>query len=309
MTPAERYPRPETANPGSPVDPARRRAATTPGGRRCGWLGVRGWPGGCESRAKCGSVSTRGLGLVAGLAGWPAAEAVPVGRGAARVDGIGVGGGGAYQASCAGMTTRSRPFRQVDVFSARPYRGNPVAVVLDADGLDDDDDGAGGELDEPVRDDVHRAADGPGADYRVRIFTPVASCRSPATRRSAPATPGWRRAGGRQPDESSRSALPGWSRCARRRGLAFAAPPLVRRGRSTRDLGSWRGPDRPARPIVDAEWVDNGPGWVGVLLESAAGARPAGATRVVELFVGLVGLHPPARRRRSKSGRSSRRTA
>jgi PhzF family phenazine biosynthesis protein len=30
-------------------------------------------------------------------------------------------------------STRRRPFRQVDVFSATPYRGNPVAVVLDAD--------------------------------------------------------------------------------------------------------------------------------------------------------------------------------
>ncbi|TAN01638.1 MAG: PhzF family phenazine biosynthesis protein, partial [Rhodanobacteraceae bacterium] len=30
-----------------------------------------------------------------------------------------------------------RRFRQVDVFASAPYRGNPVAVVLDGDGLDD----------------------------------------------------------------------------------------------------------------------------------------------------------------------------
>jgi PhzF family phenazine biosynthesis protein len=29
----------------------------------------------------------------------------------------------------------ARPFSQVDVFTATPYRGNPVAVVLDGDGL------------------------------------------------------------------------------------------------------------------------------------------------------------------------------
>lgn len=34
---------------------------------------------------------------------------------------------------------RPRPFAQVDVFSATPYRGNPVAVVLDGDGLDEEE--------------------------------------------------------------------------------------------------------------------------------------------------------------------------
>jgi predicted PhzF superfamily epimerase YddE/YHI9 len=32
-----------------------------------------------------------------------------------------------------------RPFAQVDVFGAGPLRGNPVAVVLDATGLPDDE--------------------------------------------------------------------------------------------------------------------------------------------------------------------------
>ena len=45
------------------------------------------------------------------------------------------------------------------MFTAEPYRGNPVAVVLDADGLDDDDDAARRPLDQPVRDDVRPAAD------------------------------------------------------------------------------------------------------------------------------------------------------
>ena len=42
---------------------------------------------------------------------------------------------------------------------AAPYRGNPVAVVLDADGLTDRADAALRPLDEPVRDDVRAAAD------------------------------------------------------------------------------------------------------------------------------------------------------
>ena len=32
---------------------------------------------------------------------------------------------------------RTRNFQQVDVFTATPYLGNPVAVVLDGTGLDD----------------------------------------------------------------------------------------------------------------------------------------------------------------------------
>lgn len=67
---------------------------------------------------------------------------------------------------------RTRRFKQVDVFTAQPFRGNPVAVVLDADGL--------------ATDDMQRIARWtnlsettfvlppatPGADYRLRIFTP-----------------------------------------------------------------------------------------------------------------------------------------
>ena len=62
---------------------------------------------------------------------------------------IGVGSGGRHspsQSSCTGAQAeternvgRERAFAQVDVFAARPYRGNPVAVVLDGDGLTDTD--------------------------------------------------------------------------------------------------------------------------------------------------------------------------
>lgn len=69
---------------------------------------------------------------------------------------------------------RTRNFAQVDVFTAVPYQGNPVAVVLDGEGL------SGAEMQAfanwtnlsettfvlPVTD--------PAADYRVRIFTPKA---------------------------------------------------------------------------------------------------------------------------------------
>ena len=66
-----------------------------------------------------------------------------------------------------------RPFRQVDVFADVAYAGNPVAVVLDGDGLDDDtmrDVARWTNLSETTFVLPPTATD---ADYRVRIFTPT----------------------------------------------------------------------------------------------------------------------------------------
>lgn len=69
-----------------------------------------------------------------------------------------------------------RPFQQVDVFTAAPYKGNPLAVVLSADGLDTDamqrfthwtNLSEAAFVMAPTPEGL--AA---GADYRVRIFTP-----------------------------------------------------------------------------------------------------------------------------------------
>ncbi len=66
-----------------------------------------------------------------------------------------------------------RRFSQVDVFSAEPLLGNPVAVVHDADGVTDEEMARVRPLDQPVRDDLPAAArPEPGADYRLRIWTP-----------------------------------------------------------------------------------------------------------------------------------------
>jgi PhzF family phenazine biosynthesis protein len=77
-------------------------------------------------------------------------------------------------------------------------------------------------------------------------------------------------------------------------GLAFAAPPLLRSGpveeSLVRHVASVLGIDR--TDIVDAEWADNGPGWVAVLLASADAVlalRPG----FVDLDVGVVGPYPP----------------
>ena len=68
---------------------------------------------------------------------------------------------------------KSRPFMQVDVFTDRPYRGNPVAVVLDGNGLDDEEMLAIARWTNLSETTFVFEADAPGADYRLRIFTPV----------------------------------------------------------------------------------------------------------------------------------------
>jgi PhzF family phenazine biosynthesis protein len=198
---------------------------------------------------------------------------------------------------------RSR-FQQVDVFSNRPYFGNPVAVILDADGLDGERMqriAAWTNLSEttfvvpPTR---------PGADYRVRIFTPTQELPF-----AGHPTLGTCHAWLSTHEEAARSeaivqeSAAGLVDIRRIDGrLAFAGPPLIRSGAVDEPVvshvASVLNIDR--GEIVDAEWVDNGPGWVGVRLESA--------DAVLALRPGFVDIDlAPTRRgqpQRSKCGPS-----
>ena len=69
---------------------------------------------------------------------------------------------------------KSRPFRQVDVFTAVPYKGNPVAVVLDGEGLSDAEMQAFANWTNLSETTFVLPPGDPAADYRVRIFTPKA---------------------------------------------------------------------------------------------------------------------------------------
>ncbi|MFM5954323.1 MAG: PhzF family phenazine biosynthesis protein [Novosphingobium sp.] len=69
---------------------------------------------------------------------------------------------------------RSRNFKQVDVFTAVPYKGNPVAVVLDAEGLSDAEMQTLALWTNLSETTFVLPASDPGADYHVRIFTPKA---------------------------------------------------------------------------------------------------------------------------------------
>ena len=67
-----------------------------------------------------------------------------------------------------------RPYRQIDVFTTRAYRGNPVAVVLDGSGLDGEQMQRFAHWTNLSETTFLLTPNDPGADYRLRIFTPVA---------------------------------------------------------------------------------------------------------------------------------------
>jgi PhzF family phenazine biosynthesis protein len=188
-----------------------------------------------------------------------------------------------------------RPFRQVDVFTERPYRGNPLAVVLDSTDLDGEQMQRFANWTNLSETAFVLPPNDPGADYRVRIFTPVAELPF-AGHPTLGTCHAWLEHGG----VPARSELivqecnAGLIRIRRDDGgLAFAAPPLVRSGPVEEPLvdqiASVLRIDRAA--IVDAQWADNGPGWVAVLLESAD-AVLAVEPGFTELDLGLVGPHP-----------------
>jgi PhzF family phenazine biosynthesis protein len=189
-----------------------------------------------------------------------------------------------------------RRFQQLDVFATDPYTGNPLAVVVDGDGL------TAGEMQRfanwtnlsettfllPPTD--------PAADYRVRIFTTtwelpfaghptLGSCRA------------WLDHGGRPDDPGVAVQECGVGLVTiRRRGdrLAFAAPDLIRSGpvdddlraRIERTLGS---------DVVDAVWADNGPGWVVAELATAEAvvALEPDFGGTLDLKLGVVGRADP----------------
>ena len=190
---------------------------------------------------------------------------------------------------------RSRGFSQVDAFTAVPYGGNPVAVVLDADGLDTQSMQRFAHWTNLSETTFVLPAQDQAADYRLRIFTPARELpfAGHPTLGSAHA---WLEAGGApaRPDQIVQECGAGLVQVRRTDdGLAFAAPPLVRSGpvdgELARHVADLLGIDPIA--VVDTQWVDNGPGWLGVLLDSATAVlalRPG----VVDLDIGVVGPHP-----------------
>lgn len=166
---------------------------------------------------------------------------------------------------------RKLPFRQVDVFSAIAYKGNPLAVIAEADGLDESEMKAIANWTNLSETTFLLKPTDPTADYRVRIFTPAREL--PFAGHPTLGTCHVFLALGDQPKSEHvvQECGAGLVRIKRDGArLAFAAPPLQRSGEVAPDLVAQiaRSLGITTDAIKSAQWIDNGPGWVAVLLGS-----------------------------------------
>lgn len=190
-------------------------------------------------------------------------------------------------------------FRQVDVFANGAFTGNPLAVVHDADDVST-------EMMQTVTrwTNLSEAAfllqpTQSSADYRVRIFEPKAELPF-AGHPTLGACAAWLDAGGttQQPGVVVQECAAGLIqiRLTDDGGLAFAAPPMTRHepvmppdlDRAMHLLGL-SGDD-----VLDSHWIDNGPGWMGLLLVDANRVLDITIpTETADQFdVGVAGLSP-----------------
>jgi PhzF family phenazine biosynthesis protein len=189
-----------------------------------------------------------------------------------------------------------RRLKLIDVFADAPFGGNPLAVVLDGEGLTSEQmqrfthwmNFSESTFLLPPRD--------PAADYRVRIFLPTSELPF-AGHPTLGSCHAWLQSGGSPKRAEAIVQECGAGLVTVRRteeGLAFAAPALLRGGPVEEELiGEVAAMLRIDRgEVVEAQWVDNGPGWVAVML---AGADAVLALRpgLLDRTVGVVGPYPP----------------
>ncbi len=191
-----------------------------------------------------------------------------------------------------------RRFTQLDVFTTEVTRGNPLAVVHEAEGLSDAQMAAFARWTNLSETAFLLPPTEAAADYRVRIFTP--DCELPfAGHPTLGSCQAWLAAGGapkaaNQVVQQCGVGLVRIRRSAER--LAFAAPPLRRSG--PLDASTLARAARSLRidpaAIVRHQWVCNGPQWLALMLDSADAvlALKPDFAAMGELEVGVIGAHP-----------------
>jgi PhzF family phenazine biosynthesis protein len=196
------------------------------------------------------------------------------------------------------LDRRVLPFRQVDVFSAEPWLGNPLAVVHDADGVSDAQMAEFARWTNLSETTFLCTPTDPAADYRVRIWTTGGELPF-AGHPTIGSAHAWLEAGGvPRGDTVVQECGAGLVDVRRSPRLGFAAPPLRRSGpvethlraRIVRALGI------ADDAVEDMAWIDNGPGWVGVDLgsaESVVAVEPDVAA-FTDLKVTILGRWDPA---------------
>ncbi len=194
-------------------------------------------------------------------------------------------------------TLKNRRFAMVDVFAETPFSGNPLPVVIDAEGLDTEAMMRITRWFNQSETTFLLPPENPRADYRVRIFTlerelpfaghpTLGSCRVWLDQGGQPA--------GRDiVQECGLGLLPVR---ASENLLSLAAPPLLKSGSVDRACFQeiTRVLNLAEEDIQEMTWADNGPGWIAVQLESAEAVLALQPARHHDrrLEIGVIGAYP-----------------
>jgi PhzF family phenazine biosynthesis protein len=188
-----------------------------------------------------------------------------------------------------------RPFLEIDVFTALAYRGNALAVVLEAAGLETERMQLFARWTNLSETCFLLPPTDPAADYQVRIFTPTSELPF-AGHPSLGSCHAWLERGGapRHPDRITQQCPLGLVQLRRDgAGLAFCAPPMAQKAVPAALLESVLAAlGLPRAAVRAAQWLHNGPNWLGLLVDSAAtllALEPDHAQLKSLANVGLIG--------------------
>ena len=190
-------------------------------------------------------------------------------------------------------------FSQVNVFSKDPLGGNPLAVVHGAEKLDAAQMAALARWTNLSETTFLLPPTDPGADYRVRIFTPARELPF-AGHPTLGSCHAWLSAGGRPKDAGTIVQECGAGLVRVRQDdarLEFAAPPLMRSGPLETEIREKiaQALSLDASDIAQHQWAANGPGWCAVMLRSARQVLALKPDWVAldPLKLGVIGPHDP----------------
>ena len=194
-------------------------------------------------------------------------------------------------------SVRKRAYREIDVFTAEAYLGNALAVVLDAADLDGAAMQAFARWTNLSETTFLLHPDDPAADYRVRIFTPASELPF-AGHPSLGTCHAWLAQGGvpRQPGRIVQECGLGLITLRPAgAGLAFCAPPIRQEPVPPQQLAEVLDAlGLPAAAVQASQWVQNGPRWLGLLVDSARrvlALEPDHGRLRALANVGLIGPH------------------
>jgi len=169
--------------------------------------------------------------------------------------------------------TKKYAFHQVDVFTDKPLKGNPLAVVHRADDLSEKQMAEFANWTNLSETTYLLSPTNHLADYKLRIFSPSSELPF-AGHPTLGSCYAWLAKGGKPKSGSCIIQECGVGLIKIRQDgarLSFSAPKLIKSGAldETTLNNLARGLGVQVSDFIDHQWVDNGPGWCAVMLKTA----------------------------------------